>query len=119
MSAGAPSKVKSGSIVAQPIMLMVAVMTNDSIRLSVARRRARRWLCAPIARATTDDVPAPRPIATLVTIIRIGNAKLSAASSRSPTRPMNHMSANACAIIMKMPNRTGTVMSTRCRPTDP
>ena len=119
MDSGAPRSANSGSIVSTPMTEMMTVMMNDRIRLSVASLRARRRLPEPSARATTDEVPAPSPMATLVTTIRIGNAKLSAASASSPTRPINHASTNAWPIIMKMPNRTGTVMLTRCRPTEP
>ena len=76
MSSGAPSAANNGSIVRMPTTATLAVIRNDSSRLSVARRLARRWSSAPIARATTEDVPAPSPIATLVTIIRIGKPKL-------------------------------------------
>ena len=112
-SSGAPSRRNSGSMLTTPITATTAVTRNDSSKLSVDRRRARRWSFAPMARATTDEVPAPSPIATLVTIIRIGNPKPNAASSASPTRPMNHVSMRLCAIIVVIPNRTGTVMLTR------
>ena len=42
-------------------------------------------------------MPAPRPIATLVTIMSIGKLNPYAASSASPTRPMNQVSMRLCA----------------------
>jgi len=87
MSSGAPSSRNRGSIVSKPTNDTAAVITNDRIKLSVVSRCARRGSPDPIALATTDEVPAPRPIATLVTIMRIGKPKLYAASARSPTLP--------------------------------
>ena len=113
IAGGAPSSRNSGSIVNTPSALTAPVMRNDRSRLSVDRRWARAWSCAPIARATTEDVPAPSPIATLVTTISTGNAKPSAASSASPTRPMNHASTKACAIMVVIPTSTGRAMPTR------
>ena len=118
-SSGAPSNRNSGPIVRMPMALMIAVIRKDNNRLSVDSRRARRWSSAPSARATTEEVPAPRPIATLVTIMRMGKPKLNAASCASPTWPMNQVSMRPWAIIVAIPKSTGTVMSTRCLPTGP
>ena len=76
MSAGAPRSVNSGSMVSTPTIEQTSEISSDRIRLSVDKRRARAWSSLPRARATTDEVPAPRPMATLVTIIRIGKPKL-------------------------------------------
>ena len=119
MSPGAPNAVNKTSIVNIPIRQNAAVIINESKRLSVANRAARSGLLAPIALATTDEVPAPNPMATLVTIISIGKAKLRAANSRSPTMPIKNASTNPCNIMAKTPKNTGTVILTKCGPTGP
>ena len=55
-----------------PNKLILPVIMNESNKLSVANLAARTGSFAPIALATTDEVPAPNPIATLMTIINIG-----------------------------------------------
>ena len=113
ISLGAPKAENKKSIVKIPTKQKAAVIKKDSKRLSVANRAARSTLFAPIALATTEEVPAPKPIATLVTIINMGKAKLSAASSRSPTMPIKNASAKPCNIIAKTPKKTGTVILTK------
>ena len=76
MSSGAPIARNNGLIVSMPAAATTPVIRNDRIMLSVARRFALRWSSEPIARATTDEVPAPSPIAILVTIMSIGKPKL-------------------------------------------
>ena len=76
MSSGAPRAANSGSIVSRPTTVQTTEISNDRIRPSVDRRRARSWSSLPMARATTEEVPAPSPMATLMTIIRIGKPKL-------------------------------------------
>ncbi len=46
----------------------------------------------PSARATTAEVPAPSPIARLMTTMVTGKVKLTAASACGPRRAMNHVS---------------------------
>ncbi|OPZ07618.1 MAG: hypothetical protein BWZ10_02792 [candidate division BRC1 bacterium ADurb.BinA364] len=60
-SSSAPSKRNSGSIVSRPATARTATMANAKVKPSVARRRTWRWLPAPMARATTEPTPVPRP----------------------------------------------------------
>ena len=72
ISFGAPRDKNKLSMVSIPRKLILPVIMKESNKLSVANLAALVESFAPIALATTEEVPAPRPIATLITIISIG-----------------------------------------------
>ena len=74
---------------------------------------------SPIARAKTDEVPAPRPIPMLSIVITTGNVKLIAASSIAPNCATNQVSTTLKDIIASIPQIIGRVMARRCSPTGP
>jgi hypothetical protein len=94
-------------------------ISAENASASVVRRRTRPSSPRPIARASTDEVPAIKPIPRLMITITTGKVKLMAASSGAPSWAQNQVSITLKDIIANTPQIIGLVRLMRCERTDP
>lgn len=100
-------------------MHTLAEMIKVRLIASVASRRALLESPSPIARATADDVPAPKPIPKLVSTIIIGKVKLRAARGSRPNWAIKKVSTALSDIVAISPQTKGNARIFNCSETRP